>query len=140
MKKNNVIPFSASDDQSARRKREEQYQSQIPTERPVENRSGIEIKPLYKPAEAMTYTLSSTIRYAQDCIGREFDPETFLRRFTFFFDISISFFEKIAKLRAGRRIWQQVARERFGIRNPNTWRSKFHGQTSGADLASSATA
>lgn len=86
------------------------------------------------PAEAMGFTLSTAIQYAEDCIARGMDPERFLERFTFFFDISISFFEEIAKFRAGRRIWQRIVRERFGARNPRTWRFKFHAQTSGADL------
>ncbi|HKO69112.1 MAG TPA: methylmalonyl-CoA mutase family protein, partial [Burkholderiaceae bacterium] len=58
----------------------------------------------------------------------------FLPRFTFFFDISISFFEEIAKFRAGRRLWARLARERLGAKDPKSWRFKFHGQTSGADL------
>jgi methylmalonyl-CoA mutase N-terminal domain/subunit len=86
------------------------------------------------PAEAMGFTLSSAIQYAEDCSARGMDPNKFLERFTFFFDISISFFEEVAKLRAGRRIWQRIVRERFGATNPKTWRFKFHAQTSGADL------
>ena len=62
------------------------------------------------------------------------DPDRFLPRFTFFFDISISFFEEIAKFRAGRRIWARIARERFGAKDPRSWRFKFHAQTSGVDL------
>lgn len=86
------------------------------------------------PAEAMGFTLSTAIQYAEDCIARGLDPEKFLERFTFFFDISISFFEEIAKFRAGRQIWQRIVRERFGVRNPKAWRFKFHAQTSGIDL------
>ncbi len=86
------------------------------------------------PAQAMAFTLATAIQYAEDCIDRGMDPEVFLERFTFFFDISISFFEEIAKCRAGRRIWQRIVRERLGARNPKTWRFKFHGQTSGVDL------
>ena len=86
------------------------------------------------PAQAMAFTLATAIQYADDCIERGLDPEVFLERFTFFFDISISFFEEIAKCRAGRRIWQRIVRERFGCTNPKTWRFKFHGQTSGVDL------
>ena len=62
------------------------------------------------------------------------DPDAFLPRFTFFFDISISFFEEVAKFRAGRRIWAKIARDRLGARDPRAWRFKFHGQTSGVDL------
>jgi methylmalonyl-CoA mutase N-terminal domain/subunit len=86
------------------------------------------------PAEAMGLTLSTAVQYAEDCVARGMDPDVFLPRFTFFFDISISFFEEIAKMRAGRRIWAELARERFGARNPRAWRFKFHGQTSGVDL------
>ncbi len=86
------------------------------------------------PAEAMAFTLSSAVQYAQDCIARGLDPDGFLPRFTFFFDISISFFEEVAKFRAGRRLWARLARERLGAKNPRSWRFKFHAQTSGADL------
>lgn len=86
------------------------------------------------PAETMGFTLSSAIQYAQDCVERGMDIDFVLRRFTFFFDISISFFEEIAKFRAGRRIWARIARDRLGARDPASWRFKFHGQTSGVDL------
>jgi methylmalonyl-CoA mutase N-terminal domain/subunit len=86
------------------------------------------------PAQTMGFTLSTALQYAQDCIERGMDIDLILRRFTFFFDISISFFEEIAKFRAGRRIWARLARERLGAKNPASWRFKFHGQTSGVDL------
>ncbi len=86
------------------------------------------------PAEAMAFTLSSAVQNAEDCIARGMDPDEFLPRFTFFFDISLSFFEEIAKFRAGRRIWARLARERLGAKNPAAWRFKFHAQTSGVDL------
>ena len=86
------------------------------------------------PAEAMAFTLATAVQNAEDCIARGMDPDHFLHRFTFFFDISMSFFEEIAKFRAGRRIWARLARERLGAKDPKSWRFKFHGQTSGVDL------
>lgn len=86
------------------------------------------------PAQAMGLTLSSAIQYAEDCVARGLDPNKFLERFTFFFDVSISFFEEVAKFRAGRRIWARLAEERFGASNPRAKRFKFHAQTSGVDL------
>lgn len=86
------------------------------------------------PAEAMAFTLCSGIQYAEDCIAAGMDPDLFLPRFTFFFDVSVSFFEEVAKFRAGRRIWARLCRERFGAKDPRSWRFKFHGQTSGVDL------
>ena len=86
------------------------------------------------PAEAMGLTLSSATQYASDCLERGWDPDQFLPRFTFFFDISVSFFEEVAKFRAGRRVWAELTRERFGAKDAKSWRFKFHGQTSGVDL------
>jgi methylmalonyl-CoA mutase, N-terminal domain len=86
------------------------------------------------PAEAMGFTLATAIQYAEDCRERGMDMDALLRRFTFFFDISISVFEEVAKFRAARRIWARIARDRLGATDPRAWRFKFHGQTSGADL------
>ena len=86
------------------------------------------------PAQTMGFTLSTALQYAEDCIARGMDIDATLRRFTFFFDISISFFEEIAKFRAGRRLWARLAKERLGAKDPVSWRFKFHGQTSGVDL------
>lgn len=86
------------------------------------------------PAEAMAFTLCTAIQNAEDCIARGMNPDEFLPRFTFFFDISLSFFEEIAKFRAGRRIWAKLTKNRLGAKDPRSWRFKFHGQTSGVDL------
>jgi methylmalonyl-CoA mutase N-terminal domain/subunit len=86
------------------------------------------------PAEAMGFTLSTAIQYAVDCRERGLPLASVLPRFTFFFDVSISFFEEVAKFRAGRRLWQRIVRERLGVEDPRAWRFKFHAQTSGVDL------
>ena len=86
------------------------------------------------PAESMAFTLCTAIQNAEDCMARGMDPDQFLPRFTFFFDVSISFFEEIAKFRAARRIWAGLARDRLGAKDPRSWRFKFHAQTSGVDL------
>ena len=86
------------------------------------------------PAEAMGFALSAAIQYANDFIDRGREPDSFLPRFSFFFDVSISFFEEIAKFRAGRRLWSRITRERFGAQDPRSHLLRFHAQTSGADL------
>ena len=86
------------------------------------------------PAQAMAFTLCTAIQHARDCEARGLAPDSFLPRFTFFFDISISVFEEVAKFRAGRRLWARIARERLGAKDPRSWRFKFHAQTSGTDL------
>ena len=86
------------------------------------------------PAESMAFTLCTAIQNAKDCMARGMNPDEFLPRFTFFFDVSISFFEEIAKFRAARRIWARITREQLGAKDPRSWRFKFHAQTSGVDL------
>ena len=86
------------------------------------------------PAEAMAFTFATALQVADDCIARGMAPDAFLPRFTFFFDISLSFFEEIARFRAGRRIWARLTRERYGVKDPRSSRFKFHAQTSGVDL------
>jgi methylmalonyl-CoA mutase N-terminal domain/subunit len=86
------------------------------------------------PAEAMGFAFATALQNADDCVARGMAPDAFLPRFTFFFDISLSFFEEIARFRAGRRIWARLVRERYGAKDPRSWRMKFHAQTSGVDL------
>ncbi len=86
------------------------------------------------PAEAMGLALSTALQYARDCEARGMDPRQFLAKFTFFFDISISFFEEVAKFRAGRRLWARLVKERFAVTDERVMRFKFHAQTSGCDL------
>ncbi|MDE2371186.1 MAG: acyl-CoA mutase large subunit family protein [Burkholderiales bacterium] len=86
------------------------------------------------PAEAVAFTLCTALQNARDCIARGLDPDAFLPRFTFFFDVSISLFEEVAKFRAARRLWARLTREQLGAKDPRSWRFKFHAQTSGVDL------
>jgi methylmalonyl-CoA mutase N-terminal domain/subunit len=86
------------------------------------------------PAQAMAFTLATALQNADDCVARGMDPDAFLPRFTFFFDVSLSFFEEVAKFRAGRRVWARLVRERYGAKDPRSLRFKFHAQTSGVDL------
>jgi methylmalonyl-CoA mutase, N-terminal domain len=86
------------------------------------------------PAQAMGFTLSSALQYAQDLMDRGRNPDEFLPRFSFFLNCSMSFFEEIAKFRAARRIWARLARQRLKAEDPRSQRMRFHVQTSGADL------
>ena len=62
------------------------------------------------------------------------DVDEFAPRLSFFFNSSINFFEEIAKMRAARRIWATVLKERFGAKKARTLLLRFHTQTSGYTL------
>jgi pivalyl-CoA mutase large subunit len=86
------------------------------------------------PLQALAFTLATAFEYVGAVRATGLDVDAFGPRVTFFHDISMSLFEEVAKLRAQRRMWARVMRERFGARDERTLRFKVHTQTSGADL------
>jgi len=58
--------------------------------------------------------------------------ERFTRRFSFMLAVHNDFFEEIAKIRAARRIWYRIIRERYGIEDPRCALFRVHVQTSGS--------
>ena len=68
-------------------------------------------------------------------------PSThFAPRLSFFFNLHNDFLEEIAKLRAARRMWATIMRERFGATDPRSLLLRTHAQTAGvlADRAAAA--
>ena len=51
---------------------------------------------------------------------RGLDVDDFAPRLSFFFNVHNDFLEEIAKLRAARRMWATLMRERFGAKNPRS--------------------
>jgi methylmalonyl-CoA mutase, N-terminal domain len=85
-------------------------------------------------AQELAFTLADGFTYVERGIARGLDVDAFAPRLSFFFDIHNDFFEEIAKLRAARRIWARVMREKYGARNPKSWMLRFHSQTAGVTL------
>ena len=84
--------------------------------------------------QELAFTLADGIAYVQ--AGREagLDVDAFAPRLSFFFDIHNDFFEEIAKLRAARRMWARIMRDRFGAGDPRSWMLRTHAQTAGVSL------
>jgi methylmalonyl-CoA mutase, N-terminal domain len=84
--------------------------------------------------QELAFTLADGIGYVE--LGREagLDVDEFAPRLSFFWDVHNDFFEEIAKLRAARRMWARIMRERFGAQNPRTWMLRAHAQTAGVSL------
>jgi methylmalonyl-CoA mutase N-terminal domain/subunit len=85
-------------------------------------------------AEELAFTLRNGFEYVERGIARGLDVDAFAPRLSFFFDIHNDFFEEIAKLRAARRIWARGMKERYGAKNPDSWRLRTHCQTAGVTL------
>ena len=85
-------------------------------------------------AEELAFTLRNGFEYVERGIARGLDVDSFAPRLSFFFDVHNDFFEEIAKLRAARRIWARGMKEKYGARNPDSWRLRMHCQTAGVTL------
>jgi methylmalonyl-CoA mutase N-terminal domain/subunit len=53
------------------------------------------------------------------------DIDSFAPRLSFFFYTYVNFFEEVAKYRAMRRIWARLMKEKFGAKNPESWRLRI---------------
>ncbi len=62
------------------------------------------------------FSLSVASEYIKGLVGRGLDVDSFARRMAFFSAAHLDLFEEVAKLRAMRRIWARMLRERFGAR------------------------
>ncbi len=85
-------------------------------------------------AQELAFTLADGIAYVEELVARGLDPDSFLPRFSFFFDAHIDLFEEVAKIRAARRIWATTMRERFGAQDPRSLQLRTHVQTAGVSL------
>jgi methylmalonyl-CoA mutase N-terminal domain/subunit len=83
----------------------------------------------------LAFTLADGLAYVEDVVARGVDPDSFLPRFSFFFNFHIDFFEEVAKIRAARRLWATLMRERVGAKDPRSWQLRTHTQTSGVSLS-----
>ena len=84
--------------------------------------------------QELAFTLADGYTYAKEGVRRGLDVDTLPPRISFFFDVHIDFFEEIAKLRAARRLWARLMRERLGARDPRSWMLRTHCQTAGVSL------
>lgn len=85
-------------------------------------------------AQELAFTLANGFTYVERGLERGLKIDEFAPRLSFFWDIHNDFFEEIAKLRAGRRIWARHMKERFGAKDPKSWMLRFHSQTAGVTL------
>jgi methylmalonyl-CoA mutase, N-terminal domain len=84
--------------------------------------------------QELAFTLRDGIEYVEHALRAGLAVDAFAPRLSFFFDIHNDFFEEIAKLRAARRIWARVMKERFHAEDPRSLLCRIHSQTAGVSL------
>jgi len=85
-------------------------------------------------AQEAGFTLANGIAYVQAMIDKGMEVDSFAPRFSFFFAAYTNFLEEVAKLRALRRMWSEIMKDRFGARNPRSMMLRYHVQTDGFAL------
>ncbi len=72
--------------------------------------------------------------YIDELLRRGLDIDEFAPRFTFYVSCHIDFFEEIAKIRAARRMWARLIKEKYGAKNPRSMQFRFAVHTAGCSL------
>jgi methylmalonyl-CoA mutase N-terminal domain/subunit len=84
--------------------------------------------------QEVAFTLSNAIAYVEAALARGLAIDDFAPRLSFFFNAHSNFFEEAAKFRAARSLWAEIARDRFGAKDPKSLKLRFHTQTAGSTL------
>jgi methylmalonyl-CoA mutase, N-terminal domain len=107
---------------------------QVPRWHPV-SISGYHIREAGSTAvQELAFTIGDGICYVDQAVKRGLDVDDFAPRLSFFWNLHNDFLEEVAKLRAGRRMWATIMKERFGAKNPRSMMLRTHAQTAGASL------
>lgn len=80
------------------------------------------------------FTFAAAIAYIDEMLRRGFDIDDFADRLSFLMYVHMDFLEEVAKFRACRRLWARLMKERYGAKNPRSWRFRVHVQTGAALL------
>ncbi len=84
--------------------------------------------------QEVAFTLADGIAYVEAAIEKGLSVDDFAPRLAFFFNSHNDLFEEVAKLRAARRLWARIMKERFGCKKSKSLMLRFHTQTAGCTL------
>ena len=86
------------------------------------------------PLQEAAFTMCNLIVYVEEVLKTGMSVDEFAPRLGFFYVSQADLFEEIAKFRALRRCYARIMKERFGAKNPESMRLRFHCQTAAATL------
>lgn len=83
----------------------------------------------------MAFTIADGIEYIRTAVDvAGLDVDDVAPRLSFFWGISEQFYTEIAKMRAARKLWAEMVKEKFDPKNPKSLLLRTHCQTSGYSL------
>jgi methylmalonyl-CoA mutase, N-terminal domain len=86
--------------------------------------------------QEVAFGLSLAATYIEKAVERGLDVDEIAPRRAFYCSSHIDFFEEVAKLRAARRMWSRLMRDRFGAKDPRSLQFRFGVHTAGVSLYS----
>ena len=86
------------------------------------------------PLQEAAFTMCNLIVYVEEVLKTGMNVDDFAPRLAFFYVSQADLFEEVAKFRALRRCYAKIMKERFGAKNPESMRLRFHCQTAAATL------
>jgi len=84
--------------------------------------------------QEIAYGFGIAMCYIDELIRRGLHIDEFAPRFTFYVSCHIDFFEEIAKIRAARRMWAKLMKEKYGAKDPRSMQFRFAVHTAGCSL------
>lgn len=82
----------------------------------------------------LAFTIADGLQYIRTGIERGLNVDKFAPRLSFFWGVGMNFYMEIAKMRAARRLWADLVKEKFKPENPKSLLLRAHSQTSGWSL------
>ncbi|KAJ3408492.1 hypothetical protein HDV05_004969 [Chytridiales sp. JEL 0842] len=82
----------------------------------------------------LAFTIADGLEYIRTGMKAGMTVDQFAPRLSFFFGIGMNFYMEIAKLRAARRLWATLIKERFEPKSSKSLLLRTHCQTSGWSL------
>jgi methylmalonyl-CoA mutase N-terminal domain/subunit len=75
--------------------------------------------------QEVAFALAHAMAYTEAILARGFDIDDFAPRMTFYHNVNNELFEEVAKLRAERRMYARIMKEKFGAKKPESlfWRT-----------------
>jgi methylmalonyl-CoA mutase N-terminal domain/subunit len=85
-------------------------------------------------AQEIAFTLADGLAYLDAAHARGLDVTRIAKRMSFFFNAHNHLFEEVAKFRCARKLWAELMGARFGVRDEDALKLRFHTQTAGSML------
>jgi methylmalonyl-CoA mutase, N-terminal domain len=84
--------------------------------------------------QEVAFNLANAMAYVEAGIERGLSVDAFGPNLMFYFGCHRNFFEEIAKIRAARRLWARIMKERFQANNPEACKLHLYATSQGSTL------